>query len=120
MTGKNEDGSEKSDRTMAREAFFLEFAHAIREKFRHVPLMVTGGFRSRQAMESAVQNGGCDIVGIARPAVLNPALPNNTIFNKEVSDNDAKLYAKVVPNSWLSQVLGMRAVSGAAETVSNK
>ncbi|KAJ4159555.1 uncharacterized protein LMH87_008453 [Akanthomyces muscarius] len=117
MTGKNEDGSDKSDRTVAREAFFLEFAHAIREKFKHVPLMVTGGFRSRQAMESAIQTGGCDIIGIARPAVLNPMLPNNTIFNKEVSDNDARLYARTIQNSWITRVLGMRAVTGAADTL---
>lgn len=117
MTGKNEDGTEKSDRTVAREAFFLEFAHAIREKFKHVPLMVTGGFRTRQAMEAAIRSGGCDIIGIARPAVLNPMLPNNIIFNKEVSDNDAKLYARTIQNSWITRVLGMRAVTGAADTV---
>lgn len=117
MTGKDDDGNEKSDRTVAREAFFLEFAHAIRENFKHVPLMVTGGFRTRRAMESAIQSGGCDIIGIARPAALNPALPSNTIFNKEVSDNDAKLYAKSIPAGWLSQLLGMRAINGAAETV---
>lgn len=118
MTGKNEDGSAKSDRTVAREAFFLEFAQAIREKFKHVPLMVTGGFRSRQAMESAIQTGGCDIIGIARPAVLDPMLPNNTIFNKDVSDSNARLYARTIQNSWITRVLGMRAVTGAADTVS--
>ncbi|KAJ2975469.1 hypothetical protein NQ176_g5500 [Zarea fungicola] len=57
------------------------------------------------------------VIGIARPAALNPALPSNTIFNKEVSDNDAKLYAKSIPAGWLSQLLGMRAINGAAETV---
>lgn len=117
ITGKDGDGKQKSDQTALREAFFLDFAQAIRENFK-VPLMVTGGFRSRQAMESAIQSGDCDLIGIARPAVLNPALPNNVIFNKELSDNDARLYAKSIPASWLSRVLGMRIIGGvAAETV---
>ncbi|KAG6299413.1 hypothetical protein E4U09_008171 [Claviceps aff. purpurea] len=115
MTGRT---SEKvSERTLAREAFFLEFAHAIRSRFEGVPLMVTGGFRTRKGMEAAIREGGCDIIGIGRPAVLNPLLPKNTIFNKEIADDDAKLYTKTVAPSWLSRVLGLRAINGAAETV---
>ncbi|RMZ81696.1 hypothetical protein DV737_g2399, partial [Chaetothyriales sp. CBS 132003] len=54
----------KSARTAAREAFFLDFAHAVRESFPHVPLLVTGGFRTRQGMEQALQDGGCDFIGL--------------------------------------------------------
>ncbi|GAB0134274.1 hypothetical protein EsDP_00002653 [Epichloe bromicola] len=105
--------------TLAREAFFLEFAHAIRARFKGVPLMVTGGFRTRKGMEAAIRHGGCDMVGIGRPAVLNPWLPKNTIFNKEVGDDDAKLYTKAVAPAWLSRILGIRSINGAAETVSS-
>ncbi|KAG6089784.1 hypothetical protein E4U15_001341 [Claviceps sp. LM218 group G6] len=115
MTGRT---SEKvSERTLAREAFFLEFANAIRSRFQGVPLMVTGGFRTRKGMEAAIREGGCDIIGIGRPAVLNPLLPKNTIFNKEIADDDAKLYTKTVAPSWLTRVLGLRAINGAAETM---
>lgn len=116
MTGKT-DGT-VSEKTAAREAFFIEFAHAIRGRFKGVPLMVTGGFRSRLGMEAAIQDGACDLIGIGRPSVLNPLLPKNTIFNKEIKDEDAKLYAKIVAPSWLSKMLGMRSINGAAETVS--
>ncbi|ROV99050.1 hypothetical protein VMCG_06582 [Cytospora schulzeri] len=95
--------SAKSDRTKAREAFFIEFAKAIRSRFPKVPLIVTGGFRSRQGMESALVEGGCDMVGIGRPAALNPTLPKNIVFNKEVKDEDAKLYAKKVEMPWLAR-----------------
>lgn len=90
---------EKSDRTKAREAFFLEFAHAIRSHFPKLPLMVTGGFRTRSGMEAAVSGAeaGCDLVGIARPAAADPAVPNKVIFNKDVKDEDAKLVLKTVP-----------------------
>ncbi|ROV92309.1 hypothetical protein VSDG_07284 [Cytospora chrysosperma] len=95
--------SAKSDRTKAREAFFIEFAKAIRSRFPNVPLIVTGGFRTRLGMESALTAGGCDMVGVGRPAVLNPHLPKNIVFNKEVKDEDAKLYVKKVEIPWLAR-----------------
>ncbi|KZZ91728.1 Aldolase-type TIM barrel [Moelleriella libera RCEF 2490] len=79
--------------------------------------MVTGGFRTRRGMEAAVRDGGCDLVGIGRPSVLNPWLPRNVIFNPHVSDLEARLYAKTVAPAWLSRILGMRSINGAAETV---
>lgn len=109
--------AEKSDRTKAREAFFLEFAKAIRHKFLDLPLMVTGGFRTRQGMEAAVAEGGCDFVGIGRPAVLNPSLPNNIVFNKEVKDEDASLYVKKVQVPWIAKVIAP-GVGAGAESVS--
>ncbi|KAK2604169.1 hypothetical protein N8I77_007120 [Diaporthe amygdali] len=105
--------AEKSDRTKAREAFFLEFAKAIRHKFLDLPLMVTGGFRTRQGMEAAVAEGGCDFVGIGRPAVLNPSLPNNIVFNKEVKDEDARLYVKKVQVPWIAKVIAPGVGAGA-------
>jgi hypothetical protein len=41
--------------------------------------MVTGGFRTRQAMEEAVSSGETDVVGLARPLCLDPALPRRLI-----------------------------------------
>lgn len=62
------DGSEASS-TREREAYFLDYARSMRRAAGAVPIAVTGGFRSRNAMEEALQSGDCDIVGIARPAV---------------------------------------------------
>lgn len=108
----------KSASALSREAFFLDFAKEIRGKFRNVPLMVTGGFRSREAMENALREDACDIVGIGRPAVLNPNLPKNLIFNKEVKSQDAKAYARKAPDLLLPKLLGIQVMSGGAETVS--
>ncbi|KAJ2967109.1 hypothetical protein NQ176_g9828 [Zarea fungicola] len=58
--------SAKSASTLAREAFFLDFALAIRSHFPGVPLILTGGFRTRAGMEAALREGACDIVGIGR------------------------------------------------------
>ncbi|KAL3954966.1 hypothetical protein ACCO45_010529 [Purpureocillium lilacinum] len=106
----------KAASTVAREAFFLDFAKAIRERFRSVPLMVTGGFRTRQGMEAALREDACDIIGLGRPSVLNPHLPANTLFNAEVADADATVYARNVPGSWLFKKLGIKGIAGGAET----
>ncbi|MEZ5894505.1 MAG: NADH:flavin oxidoreductase/NADH oxidase family protein [Parvularculaceae bacterium] len=61
--------------TRAREAYFLTYAEEIR-KVATMPLMVTGGFRSREGMEAALASGACDVCGIARPLCLDPDVPN--------------------------------------------
>jgi imidazole glycerol phosphate synthase subunit HisF len=64
--------------TRQREAYFLEFAEMLRTKV-DVPLMVTGGFRSRAAMESALESGACDLVGLGRPLCVEPDLVNQIL-----------------------------------------
>jgi 2,4-dienoyl-CoA reductase-like NADH-dependent reductase (Old Yellow Enzyme family) len=115
MMGPQEE--EKSERTKAREAFFLEFARAIRNEFHDVPLMVTGGFSSRGGMEKAVADGDCELVGLGRPAVLNPILPNSIVFNPEVSDQDATLYRKKNKAPWFFKFVGMPAVGAGLDSV---
>lgn len=59
--------------TKKREAYFLEYAETMRETVK-MPLMVTGGFRSRGGMLEARQTGAVDAVGIARPFAVDPDL----------------------------------------------
>lgn len=65
--------------TREREAYFLKYAEAIRSHIGSVPLMVTGGFRSAQAMKDALASGATDIVGLARPLVTEPDLPKRIL-----------------------------------------
>lgn len=69
MMGK---GKTQSASTLAREAYFLEYAQSVRQAAGDLPLAVTGGFRTRAAMAEAVASGACDIVGIGRPACTTP------------------------------------------------
>lgn len=71
-------GSEARASTRAREAFFLEYAVRMREAVK-LPLMVTGGFRSRTAMNEALAAGATDVVGLARPLALEPDLPGQLV-----------------------------------------
>ncbi|MBU3062859.1 nitroreductase family deazaflavin-dependent oxidoreductase [Nocardia sp. NEAU-G5] len=58
--------------TRAREAYFLEYAESVRRTVSGIPLAVTGGFRSRAAMSSAVESDACDVVGLGRPTAVQP------------------------------------------------
>jgi 2,4-dienoyl-CoA reductase-like NADH-dependent reductase (Old Yellow Enzyme family) len=101
--------------TLTREAFFLDFAKTVRERHPKIPLMVTGGFRSRAGMEAALASGACDIIGIGRPAAVVPKLPKLVLLNKEVSDADAKLQLKRVEMGWLMSKVPIRALGAGAE-----
>ena len=52
--------------TRAREAYFVDFAEAMRKEI-SIPLMVTGGLRRLDAMNAALESGCADMVGIGRP-----------------------------------------------------
>ena len=60
--------------TIAREAYFVDFALAMQQEV-SIPLMVTGGFRLKSAMEEALQNGA-DVIGIGRPMCVMTDAPN--------------------------------------------
>ena len=64
--------------TIAREAYFLEYARDIRN-VTDMPLMVTGGFRSVDGMNAALAENALDIVGLARPLCVEPGLVNKLL-----------------------------------------
>lgn len=75
----NPDRSEKrAESTIAREAYFLEYATDIR-KATTMPLMVTGGFRSVEGMNAALASGEMDMVGLGRPLCVDADVPNKLL-----------------------------------------
>ncbi|SCZ39936.1 MULTISPECIES: NADH:flavin oxidoreductase/NADH oxidase family protein [unclassified Pseudomonas] len=68
MQGRARDGS-----SLAREAYFLEFAERIATKAT-MPLMVTGGIRRRGVAERVVA-GRVAMVGMATALAIDPTLP---------------------------------------------
>lgn len=109
----------KKASTVAREAFFLEFAEMTRARFPHVPLMVTGGFRSRCGMEAALVAGSCDLVGLARPAVMSPHLPRDLIMNTEICEAEAIQRVTRIKPTRLANVLGIKLIGVGPERVSS-
>jgi 2,4-dienoyl-CoA reductase-like NADH-dependent reductase (Old Yellow Enzyme family) len=108
---------EKKASTIQREAFFLDFAKIIRERFPDLVLMVTGGFRTRGAMEEAVATGACDLIGLARPAAAVPRLPKEVILNEKVEDSEAQIWLKPVELPAIAKVLPLKNLSASNETV---
>ncbi|MEO9635644.1 MAG: NADH:flavin oxidoreductase/NADH oxidase family protein [Parasphingorhabdus sp.] len=64
--------------TKAREAYFVDFAKAMQDAVK-VPLMVTGGFRTRAAMESALNSGAADLIGLGRPMCVMTDAPKQLL-----------------------------------------
>src|ERR1700730_17626928 len=65
-------GAARDQRSLAREAYFLEFAREI-ATVATMPLMVTGGIR-RRAVADQVLDSGVAMVGIATALAIEPDL----------------------------------------------
>lgn len=76
-------GAARDDRTLAREAYFLEFGRKIAE-VATMPLMVTGGIKRREVAETVIESGVA-MAGIATALAIEPNLPRNWKLGK----NDA-------------------------------
>lgn len=84
------DGARAS--TARREAYFLAFAGAVRA-VAAMPVMVTGGFRTRAVMEAALADGELDVVGIGRPMIADPETPRRLLAGEidRAADPEARL-----------------------------
>ena len=81
MAGAKEDKRKAS--SIAREAYFLDFAEKIRKEVQ-CHLMVTGGFRTVVGMNAALDSGACDFIGIARPLAVETDLTDRLIAGQDV------------------------------------
>ncbi len=71
-------GHKVKDSTLKREAYFLDYIEKVRALV-DTPLVLTGGFRSSAAMQSALDSGATDLIGVARTTAVDPDFPNNLI-----------------------------------------
>jgi len=80
MQGRTADG-----RTLAREAYFLEFAQALTDAS-SIPLMVTGGVR-RLPVAQQVLDSGVALVGMATALAQTPDLPEQWAADSAASSD---------------------------------
>ena len=99
MQGRTADG-----RTLAREAYFLEFAQDLARHAR-MPVMTTGGIR-RRAVAERVLAGGIAVVGLGTALAYEPDLPTRWI--------SAEAVAEPVAVTWRNKVLGSLATMALA------
>jgi 2,4-dienoyl-CoA reductase-like NADH-dependent reductase (Old Yellow Enzyme family) len=91
MQGRSADG-----RTLAREAYFLEFASKI-GKHVSLPIMTTGGIR-RYEVAKKVVDSGVELVGMASSLALTPDLPNQW-------QNDSTVLGHIPVVNWKDKTL---------------
>lgn len=92
MQGQARDG-----RTLAREAYFLEFAKEIR-KVAHMPIMVTGGIRRLEVAQQVIDSG-VDMAGMGTALAIEPNLSNQWKQGKATAP-------KLKPIEWKNKTLG--------------
>ncbi len=68
--------------TLAREAYFMDFAQKIRSSV-NVPLMLTGGFKTWTGMNEAIQSGDVDLIGLARLLAIEPDAPQSLLQGRD-------------------------------------
>lgn len=81
ITLKDEGQDARRESTIKREAYFIEYAKAIREVAK-MPIMVTGNFRTASGMISALEEGDLDIIGIGRPIIADTSSPLKLLTGK--------------------------------------
>jgi 2,4-dienoyl-CoA reductase-like NADH-dependent reductase (Old Yellow Enzyme family) len=87
MQGTTADG-----RTLAREAYFLDFAKDIAQ-VASMPIMTTGGIRRLEIAEQVLAEG-IAIVGMGTALAMNPSLPNEWQENTDLVAHDAVVHWK--------------------------
>ncbi|MBV7264828.1 NADH:flavin oxidoreductase/NADH oxidase family protein [Erythrobacter ani] len=111
---EDEEAQNVAPSTAAREAYFVDFAKAMQDEV-NVPLMVTGGFRTRAAMQQALDMGAADVIGLGRPMCLVTDAPRQLIEGREAlpryEDN-----LDLIPNwlGFLKRFQMMKAINGFA------
>ncbi len=70
-----------SDGTSPSGPYFIDFARRAKE-VTSIPIMLTGGFETRDQAVAVLQNGTADAISLARAMVLNPSLANTWLSDK--------------------------------------
>lgn len=105
-------GVRRKKSTESREAYFLDYCEKIRKTVK-TPLMLTGGFRTLDGMNAALNSGACDMVGLARSLAVNPEFANQLLSGADIKSEiktlstGFKFLDKVVPLeiTWYAQQL---------------
>lgn len=100
-------GDARDGRTLAREAYFLEFAGEIAAVAK-MPLMVTGGIRRLPVVEQVLASGVA-VAGIATALAIEPALP------RRWQSGEAQLSAELAPITWKNKSLAALAYMAAVK-----
>jgi 2,4-dienoyl-CoA reductase-like NADH-dependent reductase (Old Yellow Enzyme family) len=89
----------QKESTRQREAYFLEYVRKVR-LIVSIPIMLTGGFRSVNAMVQAISEGSVDVIGLARPLAIAPDFPMQLLTNRT---ENITLQPQLTPNTQMDE-----------------
>ncbi|WP_232678669.1 NADH:flavin oxidoreductase [Nocardioides sp. R-C-SC26] len=84
--------------TSEKEAYFAGFARRVRSRAASVPLILSGGIRTRSAMEELLSGDGVDLIGLGRPLAIDPD------YTRRILDGDE---GAALPRYTLPTVAGL-------------
>ena len=100
--------------TLAREAYFVDFAKAMREEL-SIPIMVTGGLRRREVMNHVLETGSADMIGLGRPLCIDVDGPHRLLNGEDelarYEDNLSLLPSWLI---WLTRFNAVRTINSFA------
>ncbi|HVP85957.1 MAG TPA: NADH:flavin oxidoreductase/NADH oxidase family protein [Rhizomicrobium sp.] len=101
--------------TIEREAYFVDFAKAMKAKV-SLPLMVTGGFRSLRAMQHALDTGAADVIGIGRPLCADTKILASVLDGSATELDRWENRLRLLPGwlDWLKAIKMVRGLDGFA------
>lgn len=88
-------GAKSSSDSTKQGAYFIDFARRAKQ-LTEIPLMSTGGFKSREQAIEAVSGGAVDMVGVGRAMALNHQLAN-TWLSEEGGDPEFPHFNSRIP-----------------------
>jgi 2,4-dienoyl-CoA reductase-like NADH-dependent reductase (Old Yellow Enzyme family) len=94
MAGSGEMQRQQRASSRDREAYFLDYAKQIRTVTK-LPILLTGGMRSRATMEQAIASGAVDVIGMARPMAYTPDLPGRLLDGSLAAAPVVKLRSRI-------------------------
>jgi len=65
-----------------KEAYLLPYAMEIKKHIK-IPLILVGGLRSLSVIEQILCNGDADFIGLSRPLIREPNLPNKWLLGEK-------------------------------------
>ena len=104
-----------SKRTREREAYFLDFAARVRQSTT-IPLIVTGGFRTRLGMNDALSSNACDLIGLGRPTCVQFHLPK-ILLDRSIPDDEARALPYEIRGAQLFNLIPIQTISSGIGTV---
>ncbi len=84
----------QKESTQQREAYFMGFAKQVRERT-DLPLMITGGFRSHAFCQEVLQNNELEMIGFARPFLVESDFPKQFMNDPEGKVSDASFHMPI-------------------------